>query len=197
MSPGSGLKTGFDALDRLLPSGGWPRSGLTEIVYTATGIGLLRLLLPALASLSRAGGWLIWVAPPCLPYPPILREHGVDLTRMLIVELPEEASSRTEQALWACEQALRFAGCAAALLWLERGTYRQLRRLQVAAESGATWGIVFRPERFAEQASPAPCRVKIEPRQSVSESTTTANVLQVTLLKARGGQHGAQCRFEI
>lgn len=198
ISPGAGLRTGFDALDILLPGGGWPRTGLTEILSAATGIGALRLLLPALARLSREGGWLIWICPPHVPYSPALRDYGVDLARMLIVELPDATGSARAQALWACEQALRFTDCAAALLWLEDATHLQLRRLQLAAEAGMTWGIVFRPARFAAQPSPAPCRLLLEPEQG--ERTATSAVpspLKITLLKARGGRHGAQCLLDV
>ena len=198
LSSEAGLGTGFEALDSLLPGGGWPRTGLTEILSTATGIGALRLLLPALARLSREGGWLIWVCPPHVPYSPALRDYGVDLARVLIVELPEIAGRTHTQALWACEQALRFTDCAAALLWLEDASHLQLRRLQLAAVAGATWGLVFRPARFAAQASPAPCRLLLEPAQDNSTAVPVVpSPLEVTLLKARGGHHGAHCRLEV
>ncbi len=193
-----GLGTGFDALDTLLPGGGWPRIGLTEILSSVAGIGALRLLLPALARLSREGGWLIWVCPPHVPYSPALRDYGVDLARMLIVELPEVTGGTRTQALWACEQALRFTDCAAALFWLEDASPLQLRRLQLAAVAGATWGLIFRPARFAAQTSPAPCRLLLEPGQSDSAVTSIApSPLQITVLKARGGHPGAHCRLEV
>ena len=40
--PGSappGLPTGFTALDRCLPGGGWPQQGLVEILIDRHGIG--------------------------------------------------------------------------------------------------------------------------------------------------------------
>lgn len=197
LSPGRGCPTGFAELDALLPDGGWPRTGLTEILATAPGIGALRLLLPALARLSRDGGWLIGVCPPYVPYPPALREHGLDLDRLLIVELPEAGAGERAQALWACEQALRFSDCAAALLWLGEAEPLHLRRLQLAAEAGASWGIVFRPARFAAQPSPAPCRLLLEPVPGLAAAAAGAAGLQVTLLKARGGRHGAQCRIPL
>ena len=41
-----GLATGFTALDRELPDGGWPRGALTELLCDHTGIGELALMLP-------------------------------------------------------------------------------------------------------------------------------------------------------
>ncbi len=52
----AGLPTGYAALDRCLPGGGWPRQGLIEILSDQRGIGELRLLLPALAALCREPG---------------------------------------------------------------------------------------------------------------------------------------------
>ena len=49
----AGLPTGYVALDRCLPGGGWPRQGLIEILSDQRGIGEVRLLLPALAALCR------------------------------------------------------------------------------------------------------------------------------------------------
>ena len=47
--------TGFDVLDRHLPGGGWPATGLTEILTEHYGIGELSLLMPALARLAARG----------------------------------------------------------------------------------------------------------------------------------------------
>ena len=72
----SALPTGFAEFDALLPGGGWPVGAITELMPEAQGIGELSLLLPALAQLTRAGRYLLWIAPPCLPYPPeIGRAH--------------------------------------------------------------------------------------------------------------------------
>ena len=42
------LPSGFDALDERLPGGGWPRSGLVEILTPRLGVGELTLFLPLL-----------------------------------------------------------------------------------------------------------------------------------------------------
>jgi hypothetical protein len=63
------LPTGIDALDRVLPGGGWPRAALSEILFPADGVGELRLLLPALAMLSREARPIVLIAPPYLPFP--------------------------------------------------------------------------------------------------------------------------------
>ena len=68
------LPSGFAALDEALPGGGWPRSGLIEILIARFGSGELSLLLPALAALTRSASarWCVWVAPPLMPFAPAL-----------------------------------------------------------------------------------------------------------------------------
>lgn len=190
----AGLASGFSALDDILPGGGWPRSGLTEILSAVTGIGALRLVLPALARLSREGRWIIWVAPPHVPYSPALHGYGLDLTRVLVVDLPEDEASTRVQTLWAYEQALRFGDCGAALLWQDTISNLRLRRLQIAAETSSTWGLVFRPARCADQPSPAPLRLEIE---ALPGALASASSLRVSLRKARGAQAGLQCQLEL
>ena len=80
--------TGFDALDRELPGGGWPAGALTELLGRREGIGELQLVLPALAALSWAGKRIVWLAPPHLPYAPALAAAGVDLAQLVVVRAP-------------------------------------------------------------------------------------------------------------
>ena len=196
--PATGLGTGFAALDSALHGRGWPQAALTELLFSCPGIGALRLVLPAIAKLSRTGRWIIWVAPPYIPYSPALSEQGVDLTRVLIVDLPGTCGNEQEQALWAFEQALRFSDCGAALVWLDEVTDLRLRRLQLAAESGDTWGILFRPERFQTQASPAALRLKLSAGYAYEENKVSEHTpLEVEILKVRGGRQGARCRVEL
>ena len=199
MAPAAaGLASGYAALDAILPGAGWPRSGLTEILSADTGIGAVRLVLPALARLSHEGRWIIWVAPPHVPYSPALLEHGLDLTRVLVVDLPDDAASARAQTLWAYEQALRFDDCGAALLWLDTLSNLRLRRLQIAAEAGSTWGLVFRPAHRASQPSPAPLRLEIETlADPLPGAVVSPAALRVSVRKARGAQTGQHCQLEL
>jgi hypothetical protein len=167
------LPTGFAALDELLPGGGWPRGALTELLIGRQGIGELRLLMPALARLSEADGWLAWVAPPYVPYAAALAAAGIDLKRLMVAKPSSEAD-----AWWTAEQALRSGACGALLAWLRAADERRMRRLQLAAETGHTWGVLFRHARAAQERSPAALRLLLEP---------AANGLAVHVLKRRGG----------
>lgn len=97
---GAAIATGFDALDCYLPGGGWPLTGISEIFIERYGLGELRLLMPALAALSRRAvedkQWIVWIAPPFVPYAPALAHHGVDLSRILLVHpsTPKKKASK-------------------------------------------------------------------------------------------------------
>ena len=149
--------TGHAALDAVLPWGGWPEAALTEVLLPADGIGELRLLLPTLARLTRAGQDIAIVAPPYLPYPAGWQQAGVDFAHMHLID------ANARDALWASEQCLR-AGCLAAVLcWPQHADDRALRRLQVAADTGQVMGFAFRDTRAARNPSPAVLRIAIEP----------------------------------
>ncbi|WP_243708096.1 translesion DNA synthesis-associated protein ImuA [Luteimonas arsenica] len=149
-----GEPTGHDALDALLPQGGWPRAALTELLLPADGVGELSLLLPTLARLTRAGGVVALVAPPYLPYAPAWQAADVDLRQLEIIQ----ADARG--ALWAFEQCLRSAACAAVLGWPLQADGPALRRLQVAADSGDCLGFAFRDAKHAANPSPAALRLE-------------------------------------
>jgi hypothetical protein len=171
----SGVATGFAPLDEHLPGRGWPRTGLIEILVARFGSGELALLLPALASLTRArcARWCVWVDPPLVPFAPALAAHGMVLERVAVVT--------GTRPLWAFEQALRSGACDAALAWTRQAQPRELRRLQLAAECGRTLGVLFRPRRFARETSAAVLRLALEPRDAG---------LRITLLKGPGTRRG-------
>ena len=147
--------TGLDELDALLPGGGWPRGALSEILIEQDGIGECSLLLPALAALTQARQRVALVAPPYIPYAPALAAAGVDLSQLVHID------AGAADTHWTAEQCLRAGCCGAVVNWLPQADYRQLRRLQLAAETGAAIGFVFRPLGAASQTSPAALRLKL------------------------------------
>lgn len=155
--------TGWAALDAVLPAGGWPAAALSEILLPADGVGELQLVLPTLARLTRGPRPVFVVAPPYAPCVAGWRQAGVDMRRVDIVH------ADGKDVLWAMEQCLRSASCAAVLAWPRQADGTALRRLQVAADSGQALAFVFRDRRYREQASPAALRLELEtsPRQQV------------------------------
>lgn len=152
----NGIATGFPDLDDALPLAGWPAASLTEVLLPADGLGELALLMPTLARLTQSRRTVALVAPPYIPYAPAWRAGGVALRHLEIVD------ADPKQALWAFEQCLRSGSCAAVVGWPHKADHHALRRLQVAADTGAALGFAIRDRRHAEQASPAALRLEIQ-----------------------------------
>jgi hypothetical protein len=192
-APGrNNVPSGFSALDQQL-GGGWPIGVLTEILLSDSGIGELGLLMPALISMSKndsaydyrsctsvqdkgvssGADQLLWITPPYIPYAPALLQHGLDISRILVVH-----SDKQLDALWAMEQALSSSVCGAVLGWFADIDDRSMRRLQLAAESAACWAIIFRHARFIDITSPAPLRVHIKPGRKPEVGNLDLNILR-------------------
>ena len=86
----------------MLPGGGWQAGTIVELMPTETGIGELRLLMPALARITQAERHVALIAPPYIPFAPALSQHGVRLERLLVIR-----AQKAEDILWAFEQTLR------------------------------------------------------------------------------------------
>lgn len=168
------VPTGFPALDAALPGGGWPAGALTEIHFEHAGTGELQLIMPALARLGRAGRWIALIAPPHVPYAPALAAHSVALSRLMLVR-----PKTTADGLWACEQALRSGSCGAVLAWPDHVNERALRRLQLAAETGAATALIFRCAGNAT-ISPSPAALRLHVSSAGGKTV-------VRILKRRGG----------
>lgn len=173
-----GEPSGHAVLDALLPQGGWPRRALTELLLPADGVGELALLWPTLARLTQAGGTVVVVAPPYLPYAPAWQAAGVELAHLQIVD------AAPRDALWAFEQCLRSGACVAVLGWPQQADASALRRLQVAADSGDCLGFALRDRKHAANPSPAALRL-----ESVGEAPARG---AWHIRKCRGGQVPAQ-----
>lgn len=172
------ISTGFNKLDEVLPGGGWSPGCLTEILSRRTGTGELTLVLPALAWFTARNRWVSWIAPPHIPYAPALAAAGIRLSRMLVIR-----PQRTLDRLWSAEQALRHGNRSAVLIWLDACDERALRRLQLAAAEGSSFGVLFRSRRHAGAHSPAALRMAVD---------NSAGTLVVDMIKCRGGRpvHG-------
>lgn len=176
-----GVPTGFAELDAVLPGSGWPTAVLTEIYSERPGIGELQIVMPALAQLTQAGRWLALIAPPYIPYAPALAMHGIKLAQLMVIR------ALKEDRLWACEQALRTAGCGAVLAWLDDVPERALRRLQLATEGRDALTLLFRP---GHGASPSPAALKLHVSKMQGRT-------MVRVLKRRGASISAPVALDL
>ena len=146
--------SGYQTLDRALPSGGWPLGNIIELLPVAAGIGELRLLLPIIRDITRSQGYVVIINTPYELYTPALVNAGVELNYLLRV-----TPKNRQDAFWVAEKALITAACRMVLLWPDgfadaagQGRrymdHRLTRRLQVAARSGDSILMLY---RFADR----------------------------------------------
>ncbi len=173
-----GLPTGFAALDASLPWRGWPANALVEIITPLWGTGELQLVLPLLRRISMAGKSALWFSPPCIPYAPALASAGVDIARMIIVTPP------ATEVLWGIEKALQDKACAVVLAWPGHLSGKHIRRLQLAALTGQTLGILFHHRNIRHSASVLRLHAQAE-----------EDAMALTVLKARGSYRHDRIRL--
>ena len=148
------VSSGFDALDAVLPGGGWPCQGLTEVLSAQAGTLEWRLLGPLLGRVGAAGRSVVLVGPPRPPHPPGLRFAGLS-ERHLVWVMADTPAER----LWATEQLVKANACGALITWLPQVRADQVRRLQVLAAGCAAPVFLCRSAAAASESSAAPLRL--------------------------------------
>lgn len=150
------ISSGYRELDAVMGAG-WPVGTLVEIMTMGGGLGRSSLILPALATLTKAGKAIAWLPDHEPPYPPTLHQAGIQLSRLFITE-----SADPHQRLWAAETCLRNSACGAAVFTESQFIAdAQLRRLKLAAAAGASIAFLFRTEKAAASPSPASVRIQV------------------------------------
>ena len=144
-------------LNRLLPDVMSLRGGLIEWLSDMKGAGGTSLAVLASQSAIENELW-VFVDGQQQLHAAGFASLSLDLRRIVIVK-PE----RSADVLWAVEQALRTRGIGAVVCEVDRLSQAAFRRLQLAAETGGSLGILLRPERVRHQPSWAEYRLLVRP----------------------------------
>lgn len=153
------VSTGCEAVDAMLPDGGYRRGALVEWLSAAPGCGAEVLAWLTAIRASSCGGAIVVVDPRREIFPPAAVGWGASFAPCLAVQPQTDAD-----AYWAIDQALRCPAVAAvwsvaALGGSHSGDFlggvneRWLRRFQLAAEAGGTLGLFVRPISEARRPS--------------------------------------------
>jgi hypothetical protein len=191
-----GQPTGYPGLDAILPGRGWPRNALVEVVSPRWGMGELQLLVPLMRNVVERGQWILCIAPPYQLYAPALAQAGIH-TRQVLVVRPEAS---LKDALWSMEKALQTDNCGLVLAWQNWLPNKVLRRLQLAAETGQTLGVLL--QRHVSKDSPSALRLQIKacssrwPADAESGGVTVRDA-DVTVLRARGSFRPLSTRVSL
>ena len=149
--------TGIAVLDDMLPCGGWPKSGLIEIILPDAYCDAMPLLLPALIRLSQQGRWIAMVNPTYPARAGLFTEPAIKHDRVLQVN-PHPGRS----ALWTAESMLYSGDCSVVMAWPNCRTELMGKRLQKSAAYGKALGILFSYEGLETQPSGVETRLKLE-----------------------------------
>jgi hypothetical protein len=195
------ISTGSPPLDQLLPGGGLRPGSLVEYLSPGAGSGAGTLALAAAREACQDTHTLVIVDRSRTFHPPAAAAWGIDLGRTLLVQPADDAAE-----LWALDQALRCPGVGAVFACCGALDVRDFRRLQLAAESGGTLGVLVRPSRLRGQPSWADVQWEIGRVHERSEMHQPAGSkvhfvrgglmhptrwqLRVQLLRCRGGPGG-------
>ena len=148
--------SGIAGLDELLTGGGWPRSGLVEVIVPDEYTDVMSLLMPALVHLSQQQRWIAMVTPPCQARTRLFADTDLNPARVLQVN-PHPGRS----ALWTVESMLQSGNCGVVLAWPNCNTELMDKRLQKAAASGKALCILIRYEGLQTLPSAVDMRLKL------------------------------------
>jgi len=174
------ISTGCGSLDNLLPGQGVRKGSLIEWMGEGFSSGA--------GTVSLIAGRLI--CPEELPCVVIDTRHelfslslsllGFDLTRLVLIQPASE-----QEALWACEEALRCE--AVGFVWanIERLSSISFRRLQLAAEGSSRIGFLVRSTKALSQPTWAEVRLKVHPRPALRRSPC----FRIEVLSSHGKPH--------
>lgn len=170
-------------LNRLLPDVMSLRGGLIEWLSDAKGAGGTSLAVLASQSAVENELW-VFVDGQQQLHAAGFASLSLDLRRMVLVK-PE----RPNDVLWAVEQALRTRGVGVVLCEVDRLSSAAFRRLQLAAETGGSLGILLRPERVRHQPSWAEYRLLVRPLATAGPPSAShpRRRLLVEVLRGRKG----------
>lgn len=185
-APPPGLSLGWAALDQAFPEGALAPAAMHEVAGAAAHGFALRLM-------ARTSGPVMWVHPSrsrwALYGPGLARLGGALAARLIVVR------TRTrEEGLWAAEEGLR-SGALDALALEPDGPIdlTASRRLQLAAETGATFGLLLTGVLSGGTAAPSAVasRWRVDPAPADVSGPISIPRWRVALTRRRNGGAGA------
>ncbi|MBD1557895.1 translesion DNA synthesis-associated protein ImuA [Vibrio sp. S9_S30] len=162
------VPSGYTELDNKL-GGGFPNKGVIEI-NTFTGIGELRLLDAFLSNITD-DRLRVFIHPPGKICGEFFVTQGYKLDKIIVV-----SPKNGKEALWATEQSLKSGACSHVLLWCDTLEIHQVKRLQMASETGHCSLVIFKPQK---QTFPLPVSLSLN-----LEAHSTG--LKITINKRKG-----------
>jgi len=182
------LGFGLVEIDAALPGGGLGPAALHELRGEAPALGLAALLAGRRLAQGAAGP-VLWCARRAGLYPPGLRAFGLEPGRLVLARAGDP-----RQLLWAIEEGLASGRTALVVGEVGRLDLRTSRRLQLAAESGATPALLLPGAGATAGANAAASRWQVESAPSgptAGYRGVGLSRFRLRLTRCRGGRSGA------
>jgi len=194
-SKGKSFVTGLAELDEIAPNRVFARGAIHELLSpkgAPSALSFAMLLAKAsqhqsTACTCGAAGAIVWSDPNRELYPPALANAGIDLKKLFVLR------AKGADQFWAITEALRCKGVAAVVASMGKLSRVEARRLQLAAETGGSIGILLRPVGNASQIYAAATRWLVEP----AEGQRTIQRWRIQLLHGHGGRIGQNVFLEF
>lgn len=209
---GDTVSAGCNAINRLLPGGGYPKGALVQWLSDG-GYGADYLSLLAAKEACHDGGALVVVDPLHQFYPPAAAAIGINMGNLIVLRAdqkkrssshPDSSSVVENDLLWSIDQALRCPAVAAVWGALDFIDERWFRRFQLSAESSGCLGLFLQPLSQAKQPSWAEVQWLIGNTRSVSQKPlppssrrTGVHRVRLQLTRCRGTQTGKSVKVDI
>lgn len=150
------VDSGYIKLNNSLLNNGWPRRSLIEVCQKGLHQQEWFLFTPVL---KASTGYIVLLNPPALPFCQALIQAGIDLERVIVVQVTNKADF-----LASFVELARTESCELLLAWQQHQTlsYTELRKCLLASGEGAGLCVLFRPESAQQQSSPAALRLLTE-----------------------------------
>ena len=154
--PRVSVDSGFPALNEALLNKGWPTQTLIEICQK--GLAQQEWLLFS-GVLTKTTAYIVLLNPPAMPFCQALIQAGVDLDRVVVVEVSNKADF-----LASFIELARTESCELLLAWQPQQllSYTELRKCLLATNESSRLCVLFRPEHAQQETSPASLRLIIE-----------------------------------
>jgi len=186
--------------------GGKLAGAIVELLEAEEGLGAWTLALLMARQTLSAGKILVIADGERRFYPPAALPFLGDLQRTLVIR-PRRQQAQQQATLTAMTQALRCAAVGAALGKLDRLSTTDCRRLQVAAESSGSVGLVLRPIIALSMPSFAAVRLIVasgarrvargKNSLATHHSPLATRCLHVEIARLHGGPAGQAWTLEI
>ncbi len=188
------IPSGFRAMDRHLPQGGYARGSMLELLRSGSGSGVTSIALLIARQAIVDGKYLVVVDPQRQFYPPAMKSFGIPLERVIALQPANHAD-----AIWGLAQVLRCPAVGAVIAEVGTLEDRTARKLQLATEQGGGLGIFIRDVQSA-RAQPSWADIQWSVRAATPETSARSFEMQhqetrwfnLELTRCSGGRTGAR-----